>query len=159
MVPSRVSQKFWPFPSHRNNRHRISVTKSPWKLNSERSIILFSCSYLIFSLGAQAALIRLMDSYEITVDQLSEGIIPGIKQTIHKLTAKDCHDISDIAHKSRRYVRMKQWSEHASMLINDASRPLRHGNVTRYILTLLWWGILRCIHGGGEVNFPLPIAF
>ena len=83
------------------------------------------------SVGAQAALIRLMDSYDLTVQDISEGMIPGIEPSVHKLTARDCHDISDIAHKSRRYVRMKQWSEHASMLINDASRPLRHGNVTR----------------------------
>ena len=72
-----------------------------------------------------------MDSYEITVKEISEGLIPGIEPSIHKLTAKDCHDISDIAHKSRRYVRMKQWTEQASVLINDQSQQHRHGNVTR----------------------------
>ena len=72
-----------------------------------------------------------MDSYEITVKEISEGLIPGIEPSIHKLTAKDCHDISDIAHKSRRYVRMKQWNEQASVLINDQSQQHRHGNVTR----------------------------
>jgi len=82
-------------------------------------------------LGAQAALIRLMDSYDITTHELTEGMIPGIEPSIHKLTAKDCHDISDVAHKSRRYVRMKQWSQEAAKLVNDESHPLRHGNVTR----------------------------
>lgn len=86
--------------------------------------------------GATGALLRFMDNFGTTTKEISDGEIDGVKPSLFQLTAKDALDIADVAHSSRRYVRMKDWLLEAERLINDPSIPHRHGNTTRLAVNI-----------------------
>lgn len=58
----------------------------------------------------------------------------GLQQSVHQLTAADCLDIADVAHHSRRYVRMKEWLIEAERLIIDPQLSHRVGNTSLLVI-------------------------
>lgn len=96
---------------------------------------------VVDSTGATTALLRLMDSHNMSAREISDGKMDALGQNSSYLfTARDALDVADIAHATQKFVHMKAWLLEAERLITNHSNTERHGNTSLAVVNnaLAW---------------------